>query len=73
MKNPTLQNAESNPTSPPKFLPVEDAHPGSERFWKEAKVALKEASGGRLRDIPEDDLVTVLEALKEAISEVEVD
>ena len=73
-KNPRLQNTESNPTSsPPKFPPVEDTNPGSERFWKEAKVALKEASGGRLRDIPEDDLVTVLEALKEAITEVEVD
>ena len=38
-----------------------------------SKVGHKEAAAGFLQDLPEDDLVTVLEALKEAIDEVDVD
>ena len=38
-----------------------------------SKVRLKEAPAGFLQDLPEDDLVTVLEALKGAIDEVDVD
>jgi len=38
-----------------------------------SKVGQKEAPVGFLQDLPEDDLVTVLEALKEAIAEVDVD
>jgi len=38
-----------------------------------SKVEHKEAAAGFLQDLPEDDLVTVLEALKEAIDEVDVD
>ena len=38
-----------------------------------SKVNHKEAPAGFLQDLPEDDLVTVLEALKEAIAEVDVD
>ena len=37
------------------------------------KFGPKEAPAGYLQDLPEDDLVTVLEALKEAIDEVDVD
>ena len=36
-------------------------------------VGQKEAPTGFLQDLPEDDLVTVLEALKEAIAEVDLD
>jgi len=36
-------------------------------------VGPKEAPAGFLQDLPKDDLVTVLEALKEAIDEVDVD
>jgi len=36
-------------------------------------VGHEEAPAGFLQDLPEDDLVTVLEALKEAIAEVDVD
>ena len=41
---------------------------------KRTSTALqKEASAEFLQDLPKDDLVTVLEALKEAIDEVDVD
>ena len=40
---------------------------------KTSTVLRTKASSEFLQDLPEDDLVTVLEALKEAIDEVDVD